>query len=343
MSFELGGKCLAFHGPLLYEAKILKIWNSKEDSITRLNNDVVDESDRPESPVEGDFLYFVHYQGWKASWDEWIGEDRIKEYNEENVELKKKLIADAKNAKKELQKSQQQQKKKSQASLSTQYASTGSESRKKAVESALYSNSLYTTSSSSSSATSSISNFGNMNHHPPKLVMHIPSKLRSVLVNDWEYVTRNKQILKLPSDRNIKQILDLYETEASKVLESPASQSQLREFCDGFKLYFENSLPVCLLYRIERLQFEELKDKTNLIEKYGSIHLLRLLSIIPELISNSLTMDKQSSQLIIKQSELLLQWLLFNDEKLNLFPHPYSVNNFYVNTSSQYEGVALGM
>ena len=45
--FVVDEKVLCYHGPLLYEAKVLKV--RKEGS---------------------SYSYFVHYQGWNRNWDE---------------------------------------------------------------------------------------------------------------------------------------------------------------------------------------------------------------------------------------------------------------------------------
>lgn len=67
-------KCLyllrCYHGPLLYEAKCVKI---KLDS-------------------SSNYSYFVHYQGWNKNWDEWVNDTRILKADAEHLELKLKLL-----------------------------------------------------------------------------------------------------------------------------------------------------------------------------------------------------------------------------------------------------------
>ena len=85
--FSADEKVLCYHGPLLYEAKILK-WKKEA----------------------GSFSYFVHYQvkanhlilyfrldnwflqGWNKNWDEWVGESRIMKQVPESYEKQKKLL-----------------------------------------------------------------------------------------------------------------------------------------------------------------------------------------------------------------------------------------------------------
>ncbi|AJW11752.1 Eaf3p [Saccharomyces cerevisiae S288C] len=394
--FALGGRCLAFHGPLMYEAKILKIWDPSSKMYTSIPNDkpggssqatkeikpqkLGEDESIPEEIINGK-CFFIHYQGWKSSWDEWVGYDRIRAYNEENIAMKKRLANEAKEAKKSLL--EQQKKKKlstslggpsnggkrkgdsrSNASISkstSQSFLTSSVSGRKSGRSSA--NSLHPGSSLRSSSdqngnddrrrSSSLS--PNMLHHiagypTPKISLQIPIKLKSVLVDDWEYVTKDKKICRLPADVTVEMVLNKYEHEVSQELESPGSQSQLSEYCAGLKLYFDKCLGNMLLYRLERLQYDELLKKSSKDQKplvpiriYGAIHLLRLISVLPELISST-TMDLQSCQLLIKQTEDFLVWLLMHvDEYFNDKDPNRSDDALYVNTSSQYEGVALGM
>jgi len=71
--YENDETVLCFHGPLLYEAKILKgeIWDGPEG--------------------ETGPHYYVHYKGWKVKWDEWVSESRIMKFNEMNLQKKKEL------------------------------------------------------------------------------------------------------------------------------------------------------------------------------------------------------------------------------------------------------------
>ncbi|KAJ3073906.1 Esa1p-associated factor, partial [Quaeritorhiza haematococci] len=69
LAFEDNEKILCFHGPLLYEAKVLKgeYWEGKEDE------------------AQNGAHYFVHYKGWKQTWDEWVPESRTLKFNDENL------------------------------------------------------------------------------------------------------------------------------------------------------------------------------------------------------------------------------------------------------------------
>lgn len=67
-AYAANEKVLCYHGPLIYEAKIVNL--------------------RME---EGSPQYLVHYKGWKQTWDEWVPEDRVLKYNEANINHQKQL------------------------------------------------------------------------------------------------------------------------------------------------------------------------------------------------------------------------------------------------------------
>src|SRR4051794_23270798 len=61
LKFAVGDKILAFHSPLWYKAKVLDI-----------------------DPEQG---YFIHYDKWSTTWDEWVKPERTLGMNEENLKL----------------------------------------------------------------------------------------------------------------------------------------------------------------------------------------------------------------------------------------------------------------
>lgn len=433
--FMIGGKCLAFHGPLLYEAKILRIWDpidrklildnnnnnnnngssgtSSDSGVGNSNNSNKrhDQSDLcPPENVQDQDNFFIHYQGWKSTWDEWIGIDRIREYNDENIELKKQLIQEAKDSQKpknQHDNSSGNKKRKnggdSNLNNKTSESSGTSSNKRRNVESgsgtssSSSSNGKKNSSSSnngfnsrsnsngnnkhdkigysssnqennsgrrsqsnaanntSSSSSSTRDDAGQWNRGPSKVVLHIPIKLKAKLVDDWELITKDKRILTLPSKMTINQMLSIYKKQTLKNM-TLVEQCQLNEFLSGLVDYFESSLSRLLLYRLERLQYETLlkkyKDKNQKMIKsdiYGPLHLLRLITILPELISAT-TMDMQSCHLIIKQCERLLIWMTIHIDSVFPTLNPREDVNIlmnneegYDNTSSQYEGVASGL
>lgn len=74
LSFSENERVLCYHGPLIYEAKVLK-----------------SEGIKSEVSQDRGAQYFVHYKGWKQSWDEWVGESRLMKLTEENLRKQREL------------------------------------------------------------------------------------------------------------------------------------------------------------------------------------------------------------------------------------------------------------
>ena len=116
----------------------------------------------------------------------------------------------------------------------------------------------------------------------------VPDHLKSILVDDWEYVTKNLSLVPLPSPHPVNQILDTYfDEEKGKRRLGSAEADLLEEVVMGMKDYFENCLGRILLYRFERQQYLEVKKgmekgtgdfagKKGVGDVYGPEHLCRL-------------------------------------------------------------------
>lgn len=116
----------------------------------------------------------------------------------------------------------------------------------------------------------------------------MPDRLKSLLVDDWENVTKGLQLAQLPSKKPAGVILDEY-FEAEKTHRRPGSAELdiLQEVVAGLKEYFNRSLGRLLLYRFEREQFFDIHTRMENptsdlagvapADIYGGEHLLRLL------------------------------------------------------------------
>lgn len=90
-------KCLAFHGPMLYEAKTIRIFDPEtKTTYTKATADSTTPAtegapaDLPKE-LQGKVAYFIHYKGWKSTWDEWVSDERVLAWNEENLRTQKEL------------------------------------------------------------------------------------------------------------------------------------------------------------------------------------------------------------------------------------------------------------
>jgi hypothetical protein len=82
--FAKDEKILCFHGDLMYEAKITEIRSFSDPNNTNVATIKADDAQ-----------YRIHYKGWKSSWDDWVPQDRIRKFTDDNRALAAQLQAAA--------------------------------------------------------------------------------------------------------------------------------------------------------------------------------------------------------------------------------------------------------
>jgi mortality factor 4-like protein 1 len=153
-------------------------------------------------------------------------------------------------------------------------------------------------------------------HHRPSIKIPVPDHLKSMLVDDWENVTKNQQLVPLPHPHPVDEILNDYLAyEKPNRQEGSASLDILEEAMAGLREYFDKSLGRILLYRFERVQYHEMhklwsqpdgKNKSA-VDTYGAEHLSRLLVSLPELIAQT-NMDQQSVNRLREELMKFINW-----------------------------------
>ncbi|KAF1962830.1 NuA4 histone acetyltransferase complex, Eaf3/MRG15 subunit [Byssothecium circinans] len=299
--FKKDEKALCFHHELLYEAKVLDV-------------QLVDESDK-----KSGYEYKVHYKGWKNTWDDWVPEDRLRKLTQENRELANSLRHEVLAAQRAARAQPAPSKKKTQGST------RGSEERQMSASAA------------------GPRGQKRMRDHDlekeevfqNKLAVRIlmPDRLKSLLVDDWENVTKNLQLVQLPSKKPAAVILDAYYDYACSLKDRRQAETDiLEEVIAGLKEYFNKSLGRILLYRFEREQFydihkeienpnSDLSDK-SLVEIYGGEHLLRLFVSMPELIAQT-NMDVQAVNRLREELSAMTHWLQKEPQCTEFFKSVY--------------------
>jgi mortality factor 4-like protein 1 len=83
----------------------------------------------------------------------------------------------------------------------------------------------------------------------PMIKLPVPDSIKAILVDDWENVTKNQQLVPLPSRHPVNEILNDYlEFEKAKRVPGPDC-AILEEVIAGLKEYFDKCLGRILLYR----------------------------------------------------------------------------------------------
>ncbi|KAJ2498236.1 Esa1p-associated factor [Coemansia sp. RSA 1972] len=292
--FRSNERILCFHGPLLYEAKVVKaeMWDGTD----------------PDAPEPGPH-YFVHYKGWKQTWDEWVDESRALKFNEENLAKQKALRVAALQA----------SKKRTIVVPAKHSARVESESESQRSRKRVREQSVEKTEEQEVSRSIEVK-------------IPIPNALKAQLVDDWERVTKDRLLVPVPRSPTVAQMLDQYQEHrrTSKDKRRPLRHDNeiVDEIIDGLKVYFDKALGNILLYRFERYQYKQVLEQfpeRNPAEIYGCEHLLRLFVQLPNLIMHT-NMDDDAVMLLKDQLGDILKYMhkfskaLFADEYENASP-----------------------
>ena len=280
--FSDGERILCFHGPLMYEAKCIK-------SELRDGN-------------KG-FQYLIHYNGWNKHWDEWVPESRVLKYNDSNLQRQKDLLKQhgkdkAKRGKPPKFSKSDNYKETSETSKRSEHTPLPVEPKKKRsrLEPSVEPLDAY------------------LSKVEVKVV--IPDALKSVLINDWDLVTRQKKLFGVPAKVPIEKILTTYVENNSDSVEKT---STVQELTAGITEYFNVMLEPQLLYRVERgLHNQTVSNSSSLtmVQIYGFPHLLRLFVKIGSILAYT-RLDKENLAILIKQMQAFLDYL--NDNESTLF------------------------
>ncbi|CAH2039088.1 unnamed protein product [Thlaspi arvense] len=207
-----------------------------------------------------EWKYFVHYIVSKIIWDEWIGLDCVLKHTEENIEKQRELGL------KQGVKSAMAWRVSKMKPRSPNVA-RGRKRKQDSVDTV-------------------VSPLEEKNVVPSDnvLTFHIPPALRKQLIDDCEFVTQMDKLVQLPRSPNVDDILKKYID--SKMKKHGRVSDSAEEILKGLRCYFDNALPLILLYNNERKQYEETVSSPDVSPStvYGAEHLLRLFVKLPELL-----------------------------------------------------------
>ncbi|QHO49087.1 hypothetical protein DS421_1g10900 [Arachis hypogaea] len=236
------------------------------------------------------------FQYISNSWDEWVGEDRLMKHTEENVQKQQAL--DKKQSIDKNVKSGRSNQAKAKSSMD---AKVDKEDIKNNVP------------KGKKRKTDSGAEKGSVTVE--KLVkIQIPATLKKQLVDDWEYVTQQDKLVKLPRSPTVDEILTKFLEYKTK--KDGMGADSIGEILKGIRCYFDKSLPTMLLYKRERKQYSEVvANDVSPSTIYGAEHLLRLFVKLPEL----LVYVNIEEETMTRLQQKLLDFLKFLQKNQSIF------------------------
>lgn len=239
-------------------------------------------------------------------WDEWVKEDRVKKWNEDNLKLSKELKVDALAQQKRAADAQAQKRLNSASSINgkdgpiivqeKEPPTPAPRGQKRTREADAEKDDSYT----------------------PALHLQVPDMLKARLVDDWEWITKDQRLVPIPREGfTVANILQEYRLSVPMKRPGSAEAEIFEECITGLQTYFDKCLGTILLYRFERQQYADVRkqygDQAKMSEVYGAEHLLRLFVSMEELVSQT-QMDPQAVAVLRKYLQDLMKFLARNLE-----------------------------
>lgn len=191
----------------------------------------------------------------------------------------------------------------------------------------------------------------------PAVRLFMPDHLKSILVDDWEKVTKDSKLAAVPSPAPITKFLnEYYAFESNNRRPGSPEADMLEEFIAGIKEYFNQALGRMLLYRFERQQLHDVRKQIgsghgehagkSFADMYGCEHLLRLFGecdgseiydlntdwevsltcyavSLPDLIAHT-NMDTQAISRMREELTKITQWLAKRVDKYIYAPYEHA-------------------
>lgn len=308
--FQLADKVFVYQGPVLYEAKIVKVYCAQTQKTQDQKLPNTPNKKLPKTMADQD-AYFVHYLGWNVKWDEWVPVERILAIDNDSSMLKQRLEEEnmrekeqpkKKKLKKEQQQSQEQDHEQNKENKDLKNAN--SEGKPKSAH-------------RKSSNSSSYKGFT-----VKEIEMLVPDEIKVSLVDDWENLTKDHQLVELPAQTTVSEVLSLFASYCTTLYEEDTKELDITlEIIESIKLYFNKAIGTYLLYRFEKMQYSEMIEiqsqrKCEMSDLYSSIFLIRLMAILPNLMTKN-EMGISSIRKVKQVLELFWKWLHKNPELFN--------------------------
>eukprot|EP00088_Acartia_fossae_P030488 TRINITY_DN31476_c0_g1_i1.p1 TRINITY_DN31476_c0_g1~~TRINITY_DN31476_c0_g1_i1.p1 ORF type:complete len:409 (+),score=139.64 TRINITY_DN31476_c0_g1_i1:45-1271(+) len=140
----------------------------------------------------------------------------------------------------------------------------------------------------------------------------LPDNLKAILVDDYDYMVRQRKLTAIPARYNVEDLLQAYRraTQGSRTT-SQDSLANVDEICRGMRDYFNSALGCQLLYKFERCQYADLLGSNpgiSMSKLYGPIHLLRLITKLGPMLSAT-DMDPTSLNTLILEVSKFIQYV----------------------------------
>ena len=139
-----------------------------------------------------------------------------------------------------------------------------------------------------------------------EIVIELPEDLKTVLVDDYDYLERQRKLVNIPARYSLEDLISDY---CDYRKEDTVGRVGREEVCSGLRDYFNCTLGSQLLYKFERVQYADtLKDHTGSLMSsvYGPVHLLRLFTRLGPMLTCADIQEEELEKLVVHVNDLVL-------------------------------------
>ena len=137
-----------------------------------------------------------------------------------------------------------------------------------------------------------------------EIVIYLPPSLKTVLVDDFDYIDRQRKLVNIPARYSVDDLIRDY---VSYNKENTGAR-EVEEVCRGLRDYFNCTLGNQLLYKFERVQYADILKASPgelLSRLYGPVHLLRLLTKLGPMLTSIDIGDQDLEKLLRDISDIV--------------------------------------
>ena len=137
-----------------------------------------------------------------------------------------------------------------------------------------------------------------------EIVIQLPKALKTVLVDDFDYIDRQRKLVNIPARYSVDDLIGDYVTYSKK----NTGTQEVEEVCRGLRDYFNCILGNQLLYKFERVQYADILkaspgDPPSRL--YGPVHILRLLTKLGPMLTSVDIGDQELEKLLVDISDIV--------------------------------------
>ena len=156
-----------------------------------------------------------------------------------------------------------------------------------------------------------------------EIVIHLTDELKTILVDDFDYIDRQRKLVNIPSRYSVDDLINDYCAHVKQSKEDNDAEDMITsvsDVCRGLRDYFNCTLGSQLLYKFERVQYADiLKEQPGEVmsQLYSPVHLLRLFTKLGPMLC-CVDISDEDIELLVNDIGLIVKYIDANRDSIFL-------------------------